>query len=107
MLHGIWDAIRNNADKLLDNALGLLRDTFILILGVHYRNHILRRKAEAKDYDSRHAATEEQVRELRDWMESEKGRKTDNGGAQRETNGLHSGDESHSRGGHRVRRDKD
>lgn len=79
MLHGILDAIRNNTDKFIDNFLGLCRDTFILILGIHYRSHLLRRKNESGDFARRHQEAEESIRQLRDWMESEKGGTTQGG----------------------------
>jgi len=97
MLHGIWDAIRNNADKILDNALGLLRDSFLVVFGIHYRNHILRRKAEAKELAAKHEALEEQVREFRNRLETEDGRKTQGADAAGQENGVDSKPDSGNR----------
>ena len=107
MWHEVWDAIRSNADKIFDNALGLLRDTFILVFGVYYRNHVLRRKVETEDITARHATTEEQVRELRDWMESEKRRTSqgdDSGEARGQANGVDSKSDTAHRHRNRVRK---
>jgi len=106
MWHEVWDAIRSNADKIFDNALGLLRDTFLLVLGVHYRNHVLRRKAEAEELASKQSAHEEQIRQFRDWMESEKRRtpQGDDSGAQTgQENGMDSHSDAYSRHHSRTR----
>jgi len=104
MLHGIWDAIRNNADKILDNALGLLRDSFLVVFGIHYRNHILRRKAEAKELAAKHAALEEQVREFRNRLETENGRKTQGAEPTGQENSDNSKPDAGSGHSHRVRK---
>ena len=71
MLHGLWNAIRDNADKIFDNVLGLCRDAFILVLGIHYRHHMAKRNDESKDSQRRHQEAEDAIRELQKWMDSE------------------------------------
>lgn len=104
MWHGILDSLRNHADKILDNALVLLSNTFLLVFGIHYRNHLLRRKNETREFADRHSATEEQIRELRDRMDSEKRGKAqgdDSGETGRQEDGVDSKPDSGNR--HRAR----
>jgi hypothetical protein len=107
MWHEVWDTIRSNADKILDNALGLLRDAFILVFGIHYRNHLLRRKNEAEELAAKHAANEEQIREFRNWMESEKrgtAQGNDSGEKAGQENGVDSHSDAYPRSRNRVRK---
>lgn len=107
MLHGLLDAIRDNADKIFDNVLGLCRDAFILVFGVHYRRHMVKRNDESKDSQRRHQAAEEAIRELQQWMDSERDGKPDEyarGAAAGKDNGVdikHDADSGHR---HRVRK---
>lgn len=61
MLHGIGDSFRDSAGKFLDTALGICRDTFIIIFSFHYRHHQIKRQKHSEDIEARTSALESAV----------------------------------------------